>query len=129
MVGSRINDIKTMLSDIDKKLNAIQEENDENINDIINIETSSRYCIGSLLYSYGKVYNIIFNSENYEQAISRLEKIRLNEEFEHIDEEIQHFENVLIRDLKSGRKYFDAQLDLEDTLEHEHIFDTILKTL
>lgn len=129
MVGSRINDIKTMLSDIEKKLNAIQEENDENINDIINIETSNRYCIGSLLYSYGKVYKIIFNSENYEQAISQLEKIRLNEEYEHIDEEIQHFENVLIRDLKSGKRYFDAQLDLEETLEHEHIFDTILKTL
>ena len=129
MVGSRIYDIKQMLSDIEKKLNAIQEENDENISEIINIETSDRYCIGSLLYSYGKVYNIIFNSENYEQAISRLEKIRLNEEFEHIDEEIQHFENVLIKDLKSGKRYFDAQLDLEEILEHEYIFDTILKTL
>ena len=129
MVGSRINDIKLMLSDIEKKLNAIQEENDENINDIINIETSSRYCIGSLLYSYGKVYKIIFDSENYEQAILRLEKLRLNDEFEHIDEEIQHFENVLIRDLKSGRKYFDAQLDLEDTLQHEHIFEIILRNL
>lgn len=129
MIGSRVNDIKTMLSDIEKKLNAIQEESDENISEIINIETSSRYCMGSLLYSYGKVYNIIFNSENYEQAISRLEKIRLNEEFEHIDEEIQHFENVLIKDLKSGKRYFDAQLDLEEILEHEYIFDTILKTL
>ena len=96
MIGSRVNDIKTMLSDIEKKLNAIQEESDENISEIINIETSSRYCMGSLLYSYGKVYNIIFNSENYEQAISRLEKIRLNEEYEYINEEILHFENVLI---------------------------------
>lgn len=129
MIGSRVNDIKTMLSDIEKKLNAIQEESDENISEIINIETSSRYCIGSLLYSYGKVYNIIFNSENYEQAIRGLEKLRLNENFENIDEEIQHFENVLINDLKKGRKYFDSQLDLEDTLEHEHIFDIMLKRL
>ena len=129
MVGSRINDIKLMLSDIEKKLNAIQEENDENINDIINIETSSRYCMGSLLYSYGKVYNIIFNSENYEQAISRLEKIRLNEEFERIDEEIQHFENVLIDKLRKGISYNCVQLDLEQEIFDTYINDILINRL
>jgi len=121
--------IESYVKEIEQKLKRIEEENKENIDEIINMQTSNRYCVGSLLYSYGKVYNIIFNSENYEQAIQRLEKIRLNEDFEHIDEEIQHFENVLINDLKKGRKYFDSQLDLEDTLEHEHIFDIMLKRL
>lgn len=121
--------IESYVKEIEQKLKRIEEENKENIEEIINIETSDRYCIGSLLYNFGKVYNIIFNSENYEQAIRGLEKIRLNEDFENIDEEIQHFENILINDLKKGRKYFDSQLDLEDTLEHEHIFEIMLKRL
>lgn len=129
MIGSRVNDIKTMLSDIEKKLNAIQEESDENISEIINIETSSRYCMGSLLYSYGKVYNIIFNSENYEQAISRLEKIRLNEEYEYINEEIQHFENVLIDKLRKGISYNCVQLDLEQEIFDTHINDILINRL
>lgn len=129
MINSRVYDIKIMLSDIEKKLNAIQEESDENISEIINIETSSRYCMGSLLYSYGKVYNIIFNSENYEQAISRLEKIRLNEEFEHIDEEIQHFENVLIDKLRKGISYNCVQLDLEQEIFDTHINDILIHRL
>lgn len=129
MVGSRIYDIKQMLSDIEKKLNAIQEENDENISEIINIETSDRYCIGSLLYSYGKVYNIIFNSENYEQAIRGLEKIRLNEDYEHIDEEIFHYENVLIEKLKKGISYNCVQLDLEQEIFDTYINDILIHRL
>ena len=121
--------IESYVKESEQRLELIKKEDKENINQIIDIETSSRYCIGSLLYSFGKVYEVVFHSENYEQAIRGLEKIRLNEDYEHIDEEIQHFENVLINDLKKGRKYFDSQLDLEETIEHEHIFEIILKRL
>jgi len=121
--------IESYVKEIEQKLKRIEEENKENIDEIINIQTSNRYCIGSLLYSYGKVYNIIFNSENYEQAISRLEKIRLNEDFEHIDEEIRHYENVLFEKLKKGISYSCVQLDLEQEIFDKYINDILINRL
>ena len=121
--------IESYVKEIEQKLKRIEEENKENIDEIINIQTSNRYCIGSLLYSYGKVYNIIFNSENYEQAISRLEKIRLNEDFEHIDEEIRHYENVLFEKLKKGISYNCIQLDLEQEIFDKYINDILINRL
>ena len=121
--------IESYVKEIEQKLKRIEEENKENIDEIINIQTSNRYCVGSLLYSYGKVYNIIFNSENYEQAIQRLEKIRLNEDFEHIDEEIRHYENVLFEKLKKGTSYNCIQLDLEQEIFDKYINDILINRL
>ena len=121
--------IESYVKEIEQKLKRIEEENKENIDEIINIQTSNRYCVGSLLYSYGKVYNIIFNSENYEQAIQRLEKIRLNEDFEHIDEEIRHYENVLFEKLKKGISYNCIQLDLEQEIFDKYINDILINRL
>ena len=121
--------IENYVKEIEQKLKRIEEENKENIEEIINMQTSNRYCVGSLLYSYGKVYNIIFNSENYEQAIQRLEKIRLNEDFEHIDEEIRHYENVLFEKLKKGISYNCIQLDLEQEIFDKYINDILINRL
>lgn len=121
--------IESYVKEIEQKLKRIEEENKENIDEIINMQTSNRYCAGSLLYSYGKVYNIIFNSENYEQAIQRLEKIRLNEDFEHIDEEIRHYENVLFEKLKKGISYNCIQLDLEQEIFDKYINDILINRL
>ena len=121
--------IESCVKEIEQKLKRIEEENKENIDELINIQTSNRYCVGSLLYSYGKVYNIIFNSENYEQAIQRLEKIRLNEDFEHIDEEIRHYENVLFEKLKKGISYNCIQLDLEQEIFDKYINDILINRL
>jgi len=121
--------IENYVKEIEQKLKRIEEENKENIDELINIQTSNRYCIGSLLYSYGKVYNIIFNSESYEQAIQRLEKIRLNEDFEHIDEEIRHYENVLFEKLKKGISYNCIQLDLEQEIFDKYINDILINRL
>lgn len=121
--------IESYVKEIEQKLKRIEEENKENIDEIINMQTSNRYCVGSLLYSYGKVYNIIFNSENYEQAIQRLEKIRLNEDFEHIDEEIRHYENVLFEKLKKGISYNCIQLDLEQEIFDKYINDILINRL
>ena len=82
-----------------------------------------------MLYSYGKVYNIIFNSENYEQAIRGLEKIRRDEDFEHIDEEIRHYENVLFEKLKKGISYNCIQLDLEQEIFDKYINDILINRL
>lgn len=121
--------IESYVKEIEQKLKRIEEENKENIDEIINMQTSNRYCVGSLLYSYGKVYNIIFNSESYEQAIQRLEKIRLNEDFEHIDEEIRHYENVLFEKLKKGIAYNCIQLDLEQEIFDKYINDILINRL
>lgn len=121
--------IESYVKEIEEKLERIKQESKENIDEIINIETSNRYCVGSLLYSYGKVYNIIFNSENYEQAIRGLEKIRRDEDFEHIDEEIRHYENVLFEKLKKGISYNCIQLDLEQEIFDKYINDILINRL
>ena len=134
MIGNYIEEIK-------KNLDLIQKENKENIDNLIHYETSAMYGVGSLLYMYGKLYKIVFNSESFDQVIQELEKLQnytLNSgyDFGSISEEIQTIQNLFIKSLKSVKNsqatqsvFEDIKLDIEFKIEHEYIFKTMLESI
>lgn len=129
MVGSKINDIKTMLSDIEKKLNAIQEENDENIQELINYSTSTELCVGGTLCRYGELYKLVFKAESYDDIIPKLENLFYKDKFENYEELIEEIQRTFIEGLRTGLRFENIQEEICFKIEDEYIFDVILNSL
>lgn len=124
--------IEEYVKEIEKTLVKIKEENNENINQLIAIETSGDYAIGNMLCAYGRIYKAIFYSKSYEECVQKLEKLKRTDAFDvdNVYDVLCNIEDGLIEKMKKGVRFdTDAQMDAEDTLEHEYIFETILKQL
>lgn len=130
MIGDNINDIKSMLCDITRKLTKIQEENDENIKTIVNYSCSTELNVGGTLCRYGELYKLIFKSTNYDEVIQKLEKMYKEERFEGYEDVITTLQNKFIFGLKHELDFeLGSKMDALNILEHEYIFDTILNCL
>lgn len=124
--------IESYVKEIEQKLELIKKENEENINQLINIETSTEYGIGNMLVAYGRIYKVIFNATSYEDCVQELEKLKKNDVLFDCDtfyDELNKIEDMIIDKMKKGLYFTITQLDVETTIEHELIFDTILKCL
>ena len=125
--------IESYVKEIEQKLELIKKENEEHINQLINIETSTEYGIGNMLVAYGRIYKVIFNATSYEDCVQKLEKLKKNDVLFDCDtfyDELNKIEDMIIDKMKKGLDFLtDTQLDVEMILEHEYILDTILKCL
>jgi len=122
--------VESYIKEIEERLQKIQKENDDNINTIINMETSDEYGIGIQLYSYGRLYKAVFKATSYEEAIRNLEKVKTSNAFDvdNLHDELINIQNLLIDNMKKGVSFEnDAQMDVLLIIEHELIIDTILK--
>lgn len=125
--------VETYIKEIEERLQKIQKENEENINQIIDIETSTDYCVGNRLVAYGRLYKTIFYSKSYEEVIQKLESLKKIDIFFDNDEfydNLIEIQNTFIEDMKEGVDFdYNSKENALSTLEHEYIFDTILKCL
>lgn len=124
--------IESYVKEIEQKLELIKKENEENINQIINIETSTDYCVGNRLVAYGRLYKTIFYSKNYEEVIQKLESLKKIDIFDNDEfyDNLIEIQNTFIEDMKEGVGFdYNSKENALSILEHEYIFDTILKCL
>jgi len=122
--------VESYIKEIEERLQKIQKENDENINTIINMETSDEYGIGIQLYSYGRLYKAVFNATSYEDAIRKLEALKNSNAFD-VDnyyDALIKCQNELIENMKKGNPFEnDVQMEICLEIEHNLIMDTILR--
>lgn len=121
---------ETWINEIKERLENIQKESTENINNIIDIETSSEYAIGIELYTFGRIYKAIWKATSYEEAIRSLEKLKTSSAFD-VDnyyDTLVNIQNELVDNMKKGKTFEDdIQMEICLDIEHNLIMDTILR--
>lgn len=121
--------VETYIKEIEERLQKIQKESEENISRIIDIETSTDYCVGSQLVAYGRIYKVVFKATSYEEAIRNLEKLKTSSLFE-VDtyyDTLVYIQNKLIDNMKKGTKFeYDSQMEICMEIENNLIMDTVL---
>lgn len=122
--------IKEYVEQINKLLNKIQEEDNENIEEIINFSTSTEVNVGGVLCRYGEIYKLIFYSKSYDEVIQKLEKLYLLAKYECYEDDIEKIQNMFIEGIKKDKPFeLDVKNEVLSMLEHEYIFETILRCL
>jgi hypothetical protein len=122
--------IEEYTKQINKLLERINEENKENINELINYSTSTELCVGGALCRYGEIYKLIFYSTDYEEVIHKLEKLYELDKYVGYEEDITKIQDIFIKGIREGKKFeLGVKEEVLFMLEHEYIFDTILKCL
>lgn len=122
--------IETYIKQINDLLNKIQQEDNENMKTIIGYATSTEVNVGSQLCRYGELYKLVFFSNTYDEIIQELEKLYIKERFEGYEDVIKDIQNMFIKGLKENKPFeLGTKMDVLDTLEHEYIFEIILKSL
>ena len=121
-----INKYVEQISDLLKK---IQEEDNENIETIIGYSTSTEQNVGGQLCRYGEIYKLVFYATDFDDIIYKLETLYWRDKYEGYEEDIQKIQDTFIKGVKENKDFASTKLNVLCTLEHEYIFDKILKCL
>lgn len=121
--------IEEYTKQINKLLNKIQEENNENIEELINYKTSTELCIGGMLCRYGELYNLVLNSESLDEILQRLEYLFKLAKFDMYVEEIAKLQEWTFNFIKGGCNFLVGRETLLTKIKEEYILNTITSKL
>lgn len=121
--------IEEYTKQINKLLEKINEESKENASDLINLATSTEYNIGGVLCRYGELYNLVLNSESFDEILQQLDKLFYLAKFEMYEEEIAKLQEWTFNFIKGGCNFLVGRETLLTKIKEEYILNTITSKL